>query len=170
MDESGPVEITPPNTGEFPDLTYKYSNGVLVHVVDQRLKQGVHQIPEGWDVNTRIQNFGAVFVGEEGWIHVGRVGYLTGYPEGVLDAPAGDPESSHPVTPHHQNWLDCIRSRQQTACDVAVGCRSTIVSHLGCIAHWTGRSLRWDPEKEEFRGDEDANRLRRRTMRAPWQV
>ncbi|MFV1968660.1 MAG: Gfo/Idh/MocA family protein [Pirellulaceae bacterium] len=170
MDESGPVEITPPVDGENPNLTYKYANGVLVHVVDQKLKKDVHRIPKGWDVNRRIENFGAVFVGDEGWIHVGRGGYLTGYPEGILDAPTGETESPHPVTPHHQNWFDCIRSRQRAACDVAIGCRSTIVSHLGCIAHWTGRSLRWDPQKEEFAGDEDANRLRTRTMRAPWQV
>ena len=56
------------------------------------------------------------------------------------------------------------------ACDVAVGCRSTIVAHLGCIAHWTGRALRWDPEREEFLGDEEANRMRARAKREPWRI
>ena len=31
-----------------------------------------------------------------------------------------------------------------------------------------GRKLRWDPAKEEFVGDDMANRMRGRTMRAPW--
>jgi hypothetical protein len=41
---------------------------------------------------------------------------------------------------------------------------------LGCIAHWTRRPLRWDPAEEEFIGDDQANRLRRRAMREPWQI
>jgi predicted dehydrogenase len=170
MDQSGPVEITPPDTGEYPDLTYRYANGVLVHVVNGKLQPGVHKIPEGWDPNTRIQNFGAVFVGDEGWIHVGRQGYLTAYPDKLLAESAEDAKLDHPVVPHHQNWFDCIRSRETAACDVAVGCRSTIVSHLGCIAHWTAQKLRWDPDMEAFHDNDDANRLRTRTMRAPWQV
>ena len=41
-------------------------------------------------------------------------------------------------------------NRGLPACDVAIGCRSTTVSHLGCIAHWTGRALKWDPATEQF--------------------
>jgi len=42
--------------------------------------------------------------------------------------------------------------------------------HLGNIARWTGRKLRWDPEKECFPGDDDANSYIERPMRAPWQI
>jgi hypothetical protein len=52
--------------------------------------------------------------------------------------------------------------------DAEIGAASTIVSHLGNIAYWTGRALKWDPIKEEFAGDEQANRLRSRAMREPW--
>jgi predicted dehydrogenase len=169
MDESGPVEITPPETGQVPALTYKYANGVLVQVVG-RLERQKHLVPEGWDVNTPIQSFGAVFVGERGWIHVGRNGYLTSFPAEILDQATAFPDHRYAVTSHQQNWLDCIRSRQRPACDVAIGCRSTIVSHLGCIAHWTGRPLRWDPVAEQFLDDDEANRLRRRAMRPPWRI
>ncbi len=169
MDESGPVEIIPPETGEYPSLTYKYANGVLLQV-DWKLDPQKHFVPEGWDVNTRIQSFGAVFVGEDGWIHVGRQGYLKSFPEEIVEQPTGEADPFRPVNNHHQDWLECIRTRQAPACDVAVGCRSTIVSHLGCIAHWTGRALRWDPVNEEFPGDDEANRLRRRAMREPWRI
>ena len=170
MDGSGPVEIVPPETGQVPSLTYKYANGVPLQVVDGRLDPAKHLIPKGWDPAKRIENFGAVFVGENGWIHVGRRGVLEASAEEILDesGPGGEPPG--PVGNHHQNWLKCIRSRQTPACDVAVGCRSTIVSHLGCIAHWTGRKLQWDPAKEEFIGDEEANRLRARAMRQPWRI
>jgi predicted dehydrogenase len=169
MDESGPVEIIPPDEDRGLDLTYRYANGVTLHVVDWRLNRDHHEIPPGWKVETRLQNFGALFVGHEGWIHVGREGFLQGYPEGILEAP-GDDRPAHPVTNHHQDWFSCIASRQKPACDVARGCQSTIVSHLGCIAHWTGRAQQWDPVTERFVDDDEANRLRRRPMREPWRM
>ena len=97
---------------------------------------------------------------------------LTLAPEGRLPVrqSPGKSDPLHPVNNHHQDWLNCIKTRERPVCDAAVGCRSTIVSHLGCIAHWTGRSLRWDPAKEEFIGDEEVNRLRSRTMREPWRI
>jgi predicted dehydrogenase len=170
MDRSGPVEIIPPETGLYPVLTYKYASGVILQV-DYRLDRDKHFVPEGWDVNTGIQSFGAVFVGEEGWIHVGRQGYLKSYPASILEHTPGDEDPYRPVSNHHQNWLDCIKTRErETACSAATGCRSTIVAHLGCIAHWTGRALQWDPVKEEFIGDDAANLMRARSMREPWRL
>jgi predicted dehydrogenase len=170
MDQSGPSEVVPPETGLYPSLTFKYPHDVLVQVVSGRLEKGKHPIPKGWDERTPIQVFGALFVGERGWIHVGREGYLQSFPgEIIKDYPA----SYGPIIAgrgHHADWFEAIRNRRRPACDVAVGCQSTIVSHLGCIASWTGRALKWDPAREEFLGDDDANRLRSRAMRAPWHV
>lgn len=168
-DTSGPVEITPPETGEVPCLTYRYADGTLLQV-DWRLEPGKHSIPKGWDPATRIENFGAVFVGEDGWIHVGRQGYLRAFPAEILDEPDAESDPGATVRGHLRNWLDCIRSRTEPACDVAAGCNSTIVAHLGCIAHWTGQALRWDPLREEFLENDAANRLRARAMRPPWTV
>ena len=170
MDDGGPVKIVPPETGLYPSLTYEYTNGVQLQVVDWKLDGQKHFVPEGWDVNTRIQNFGALFVGEDGWIHVGRQGYLQGNPAEIIERPSPPADALRPVSNHHQDWLDCIKTRRQPVCDVAVGCRSTTVSHLGCIAHWTGRSLQWDPLKEEFIADDEANRLRSRAIREPWRI
>jgi len=169
MDGSGPVEIIPPETGDVPCLTYRYANGVILQV-DQKLDKKKHHVPEGWNVNTPIQNFGALFVGEEGWIHIGRQGYFRSYPAEIIERRPGELERPHPIPDHHHNWFQCIRTRERPACDVEKGCRSVIVSHLGCIAHWTGRALKWDPRKEEFIGDEDANRLRARAKREPWRI
>ncbi len=170
MDQSGPVEVIPPETGDVPSLTYKYPGDVLLQVVPWHLDPQQHLVPEGWNVSTRLQNFGALYVGDEGWIHVGRGGYLQSHPASIVEGPAPDGGPWHPVANHHQNWLNCIKSRDVPACDVAVGCRSTTVSHLGCIAHWTRRALKWDPAKEEFIGDEEANRLCFRAMRTPWRI
>lgn len=169
MDRSGPVEIIPPETGQVPVLTYKYPNGVVLQV-QWKLDPNTQPIPPGWDPDTRLQNFGALFVGQNGWIHVGREGYLRSYPADIVDQRANWPEHRVAVTGHQRNWIDCIRSRRRPACDVETACRSTTVSHLGCIAHWTGRRLRWDPQQQRFSDDETANRMRSRPLREPWHV
>jgi predicted dehydrogenase len=170
MDRSGPVEIIPPETGQYPDLTFKYPGGVLLHVVDGRLDARRHSIPKGWDPITSIQPFGAVFVGERGWIHVGRGGYLVSCPAEIVRELPGRYDHLLAVESHHGNFLESIRTRRRPACDVSIGCQSTIVPLLGCIARWTGRALKWDPVGEQFLGDDQANRMRRRAMREPWRV
>ena len=168
MDGSGPTEIVPPGVGGQADLTYTYPGGTVLKVVDHRLDSAKHPIPEGWAEGTRLENFGALFVGERGWIHVGRNGVFQASPaELAVQAP---PPESHgiAVRDHRRDWYEAIRTRRRPVCDVAFGCGSTIVAQVGCIAHWTGRALRWDPAAHEFLGDDEANRLRHRAMRAPW--
>ncbi len=169
MDGSGPVEITPPETGLVPSLTYRYANGVLLQV-DWKLDPKKHRVPRGWNPDEALQPFGALFVGDEGWIHVGRQGFLRSHPEEIAARPAGEPERARPVPDHHHDWLTSIRSRGRPACDVMIGGGSTIVAHLGVIAHRTRRSLAWDPVREEFIGDDEANRMRSRAMREPWGI
>ena len=53
---------------------------------------------------------------------------------------------------------------------MAIGGGSTIVAHLGGIAHRLRRALAWDPVREEFIGDDEANRMRSRAMREPWTI
>jgi len=168
MDTSGPVEITPPETGKVPLLTFRYANGVVCQVCNGLLPRERPFELKGWDDATPVQNFGAVFVGDGGWIHVGRGAYLRSRPEEVVRQPLPVANGSHPVGNHHQDWFQSIRTRRRAVCDVAIGARSTTVAHLGCIAHWTGRALRWDPAKQQFPGDPEANRWLSRPMREPW--
>jgi len=170
MDHSGPVEVIPPETGQYPELTYKYAGGEILHVVDGRMDRSRHTIPAGWDPMTPIQAFGALFVGEHGWIHVGREGYLTSHPASLVRDLPSQYTSLLAVQGHHSDFLDAIRTRRRPSCDVSIGHQSTILPILGCIARWTGRALKWDPAREAFIGDADANRMRCRTMREPWRV
>ncbi len=76
-----------------------------------------------------------------------------------------------PSGSHHVNWLECVRNRDKLPiCDVEVGHRSASVCHLGNIALQLGRELTWDPAKEAFVGDEQAQRMVRRPMRSPWRI
>ncbi len=71
---------------------------------------------------------------------------------------------------HHANWLNCLRTRGRTSTDEEVGHRAASIGHLAHIAFKLGRSLKWDPAKEVFAGDPEANRLRSRAMREPWRM
>jgi len=163
----GPVRIEPPATGRAPSLTYTYADGVTCQVT-WHLERGKYAVPPGWDPAWRIQNFGALFVGDAGWIHVGRQGFLQAHPAAILRGPVPGVEAGGGVPTHHQEWFNAIRSRRRPAADVVTGCGATVLAHLGCIAHWTGRALEWDPARRVFPNDAGANRWLARPMRSPW--
>ena len=71
---------------------------------------------------------------------------------------------------HHSNWLQCIKSRARTSTDEEIGHRSASLGHLAIVAFKLGRSLIWDPVREVFPGDAEANRLCSRAMRQPWRL
>jgi len=71
---------------------------------------------------------------------------------------------------HMLNWIECIKTRKRPVADVEIGHRSVTVCHLANIARWVGRKLRWDPEKEIFPGDAEANAYLEREGRKPYAV
>jgi len=71
---------------------------------------------------------------------------------------------------HQQNFLDCIKSGKDPAAPVEVGHRSATVCHLGNVAVRMNATLKWDPKKETFVGNDEANGYLHRKMRGPWQV
>ena len=68
-----------------------------------------------------------------------------------------------------QNWINCIKSRQRPIADVETGHRSATVCHLGNIARWTGKRLKWDPLKELF-DDVQANTYLDRKRRKGYEL
>jgi len=71
---------------------------------------------------------------------------------------------------HYYDWLSCIKTGEKPICDVEVGHRTATVCNIGNIAYELGRPLKWDPEKETFSGDKEANGMLSRKMRKPWRV
>ena len=93
------------------------------------------------------------------------------WPDSIGKEPLGPNDVHLYESPgHHQDWLNCIRNRRRPICDVAVGASSVTVCHLGNIAWWLGRPLKWDPERREIVGDEIAARWLDRPKRAPWRL
>jgi len=71
---------------------------------------------------------------------------------------------------HLGNWLDCIKTRQKPVADVEIGHRSISVCHLANIARDVGRKLQWDPAKEQFVGDDEANTYVTRPRRKGYEL
>ncbi len=69
---------------------------------------------------------------------------------------------------HILNWLECAKSRAKPVADVAIAHRSVTLGHLGNIARWTGRKLRWDPVQEIFPDDAEANKYLDYERRKPY--
>jgi len=61
-------------------------------------------------------------------------------------------------------------SRKRPVADVEIGHRSATVCHLGNIARWTGRRLKWDPVREVFPEDPAANAHLDRDRRKGYEV
>ncbi len=68
------------------------------------------------------------------------------------------------------SFPDAIRTRQQAGGHAAASHRVATIYHLANISFRCGRKLRYDPAKEEFVGDEEANRLVYQPTRAPWRL
>jgi len=167
MDDSGPVEIwteggkfNPPTYTKSepkeradkicsePKVFFRYANGVLV------------------EPGAEATMGGAVFYGEKGRVAIARGRCESDPDELAIDALHKRPASFNDN--HQKNWLDCIKSRAKPIADVETGHRSATVCHLCNIARWTGRKLHWDPVKEEFVGDKEANNFLERERRKPW--
>ncbi len=167
MEKSGPVEILHPADGPYPTLTCRYANGTLLHLVDQwgTVKDVYKAVP----ADARLAGlFGGLFVGERGWItSMTTGGPVEGRPEGIFEEMKLKSREVNPgANNHHANWFECIRTRGRPSSHEEIGHRSASLGQLTIIAHALGRSLKWDPDREEFVGDETANRLRSRAMRA----
>ncbi|HPC95627.1 MAG TPA: Gfo/Idh/MocA family oxidoreductase [Sedimentisphaerales bacterium] len=159
---TGPVEIE--GRAEFPKeglwdvhgrfhIEYTYANGVRVICADEQENKS-----------------GVVFEGDAGWVHVTR-GFIDAQPKSLLEETIGPDETKLYVSNNHKaNFYDCVKSRAETIAPVEVAHRSCSVCLLGDIAMRLGRKLRWDPDKEQFLGDEQATRMMARTMRSPWHL
>ena len=171
VERSGPIEIIPPSTGEFPTLTCRYAGGTLLHFVDHwgLVKELYHAVP----AEARLAgNFGGLFVGERGWLtSMSTGGLIEGGPEELLRSIGlASREVNIGANNHHSNWFECLRTRARPSSHEEIGHRSASLGHLATLSYTLERSLKWDPVAELFSGDEAANRLRARAMREPWRV
>jgi predicted dehydrogenase len=196
MDGSGPVAVeaegeAPPgqpdqyNTHPTFKVTYTYANGAKVYALGP--KNGGK-----FGVGTAVKNLhtadgalyrktgdvsgtenGVMIFGENGTVFVSR-GTIVASDAKILSEPLKDDPKVYPSRPTHhmRNFLDCVKSREETIASPRVGGGSVIVCHLGVIALRTGKKFTWDPAAHKFTGEnaEIGNKMLTREYRAPWKL
>jgi len=111
---------------------------------------------------------GIVFEGDQGWIYVRR-GFVEASDPELLKTPLpAGAERLYASNDHMGNFFDCVRTRKAPVAEAEIGHRSVSVCHLGAISTRLGRKLQWDPKKEQFVGDDEANKMVAREQRKPW--
>jgi hypothetical protein len=142
LHETGPVQIIPPDGKDHPHLTYVFANGIRIYHGQGRSRNILH------------------FKGTK------------------REVPG--PTSERPPDIHIPNYqgqrgifgdfLHCVRTRQRPFRDIEIAHRTVTVCHLGNIAYWLNRPLKWDPAAEQIIGDPEASRWLDRPKRAPWRL
>ncbi len=171
-DLGGPIEVE--GSGVFPEgmltdaattwqVENRYANGVtLIHMDDGTSKK--HPLQKNG------HGHGVMFLGTEGWVHVDRE-KMDAEPKSLLKATIGPNETQlFKSNNHHVNFIDAVKGRTKPAAPIDVAVRSDAMCCLQQIAIKLKRKLRWDPAREVFSGDDEANRLLDRPMRGPWKV
>ncbi|MGA2064920.1 MAG: Gfo/Idh/MocA family oxidoreductase [Thermoguttaceae bacterium] len=152
-DDTAPVEYYPIENGQANAL---YANGVKLV-----------QRNDGW---LPLGSCPVRFEGATGWVETGDSGKLVLSSPALLAGKKVVEIGGYPANPHVRDFLNCVKSRGQPRCSAQVSCQSHIACHASNIAVFLNRKLRYDPQKNEFLDDAEANRLRSEAIREPWRT
>ena len=161
-ERTGPVEIT--GKGRFPagslwdvlqefEVRYRYAGGIEVISTNAGRPFVRFEGADGWIENTWFQADGFKASREE-----------------LLEWRPGPNDLKPPMINEKQDFVNSIKSRQETLIPAEVGHRTASLCQLGHIAVQLEQSLKWNPATERFTGNEAANQLLARPQRAPWKA
>lgn len=166
-DRSGPLEVE--GEGEFPPADYCWNVCTKYRIEAKYPNDICMTIAGGYD---DIRS-GTKWIGTDGWVWVDRGGFEASNP-GWRDYKELPDElrkvKLYKSTDHIGNFLECIKSRQPTITPAETAHHSSIPGHLGLIAMVTGRTLKWDSQKEIILEDAAASQMLGRPYRAPWRL
>ncbi len=156
--------------GDTSAIEYQYVKNESGDGMVTRFANGIKMILQrgGWRGSCGVK-----YEGTEGWVAA-----ADGYSKPDVSSPAMmddfrklvrdyQARTQRPMS-HVRDFLDCVKSRRQTVANPVVMHRAMTTVHAANICMWLKRDMRYDPVKEEFINDPEANRLRSRAMREPW--
>jgi hypothetical protein len=156
-DDTVPEEIRLIGSGPNAPVTMRYPNGTLLKLT----------LPKG-----KGPGLGAIFVGDKGKIEINRNRVASNPAELVEGAPppADKSEYASVAHAHIRNWVHCMRTREKPVAHTKIGHHASVICILVNICRELGRPLKWDPVREEFLGDDEANSLRSRPRRKGYEL
>ncbi len=150
-DNTAPVEYEPKNG----QLHARYANGVELIMRN-----------DGW---LPLGSCPVRFEGDKGWVETGDDAEIVASTPSLLTG-RGEKIPGYPANLHVRDFLDCVKTRGQTRANADAACHAHIACHAANVALFLNRKLQYDPVKNEFIGDEEANRLRSEALREPWRI
>ncbi len=154
MDDSGPIEFTPPDESELRPLTMRYANGTIM----------THEHFRKADGNA------VRFIGSDGVIDISR-SFLDTIPAKLQDEVIGDDKIKlYKSDDHYNDFLTAMKTRKQPLSTVEIGHRTASLCHIVNLCYEFNRKLTWNPEKEEFFFDDEANKRRGNPIRKPYSI
>jgi GFO/IDH/MocA oxidoreductase family protein len=160
--------------GDTSAIEYGYVNNDSGDRMVTKFANGINMVLER-DMDKKIWHgsCGARYEGTKGWVAT-----ADGYAEPEMSNPLWMRDfkklvanymarTQRPMS-HMRNWLDCVKSRRQTVSNAVMMHHTMSTVHAANICMWLKRDLRFDPSKEEFINDAEANRFCTRAMREPW--
>ena len=152
MDESGPVKFIPSEGTAKRGLQMIYENGIVMKHQDFGRSNTVR------------------FIGDKGRLDVSR-SILDSDPANIVSATIQPNETRlYESNDHYLDWLECIKTGKKPVCDVEIGHRTSSVCNVANIAYALRRPLEWNPSKEKFKNDKDANALLKPNFREGWKL
>lgn len=163
-DDTTPVEYVPSRD----NITARYKNGVTL-ILDYLNTPFGNRSPH---YITRLGTCPVRFEGDEGWVETGDSGDIEVYPDRlrseVKRLSAFQRTEGIDAGSHIRNFLDCVKTRARTAANPDIMRHSHVACYAAATAWLLNRKVTLDPATESFVGDEEANRLRSRAVRAGW--
>ncbi|MDR0431418.1 MAG: Gfo/Idh/MocA family oxidoreductase [Tannerellaceae bacterium] len=154
MDNSGPVEFIPADGKGYKVLTMYYADGTIM----------THEPFRKSDGNA------VRFIGDNGIIDISR-SFLDTIPAKLQNQEIGENETRlYRSNDHYADFLNSMKTRKQPLSTVEVGHRTSSLCMIVNLCYELNRKLSWNPEKEEFANDDEANKLRGNPIRAPYSL
>lgn len=191
MDGSGPVEFIPKGYNGTEYTTMRYANGIIMtespYLEDNPNSQGIRFVGDrGWINVAR----GYIECSDNSLIPAELQSMTKNKPRLMTEAERkkqyeeymkrlkesknkqAAPQNFETSAPHMQNFVDCVRSRQNPIAPVEVGCSTNTLCCLQNIARELGRPVKWNPATLSFEGDREAeqHRLYRYAYRNPYRL
>ncbi|MBM4030541.1 MAG: Gfo/Idh/MocA family oxidoreductase [Planctomycetes bacterium] len=164
-EREGPVEIYPPDGKEYKSITtWKYADGAFLQV-------GFEGLPIPEEARRRLgggYEGPYLIIGTKGKLALTCGAFIWADPPGLWEGYA-EFDPPHKLG-HGGDWRTCIRTREKPICNEDAAYQTEFLCHTCEIAQRLRRPLKWDPVKEEFIGDDEANRMTSKPYRAPWHL
>lgn len=155
-------------TLEHWDMHCEYENGVKLHFMDSHSAEKVvtEYKPGPWNGGD-----GVVFHGTEGWIGNISDGFQAS-DRGLWRTEFKSSDERLPISKeHNRNFIDCVKSREETMCPAEMAIRCDVICHLTRAAALSGKAVDWDPVKEQVVGNMQAAKLMSpQPVRDKWKI